>query len=133
MLCVCSETYMIYPETGISIKLIHFGTQAHSPEVPFGNIATSIAIWPCSTRVNARFSSAVGTPKCYVSLAQVSIRAGGSSHPCSGYISSAIQVLPSRVAEVYLRVPVNQIFMEKSPLKPTWSLFITAQSFGSGL
>lgn len=34
------------------------------PDVPLGNTPTSIAIWPCKTRVNARFSSCVGVPKC---------------------------------------------------------------------
>ena len=32
--------------------------------MPFGKIAVSIAMWPCSTRVKLRFSSAEGVPKC---------------------------------------------------------------------
>ena len=38
------------------------------PVVPFGNTARSIAMWPWSTRVNARFSSGVGVPKCCVKI-----------------------------------------------------------------
>jgi hypothetical protein len=36
------------------------------PVVVEGNTASSIAICPCRTRVYARFSNAVGVPKCSV-------------------------------------------------------------------
>ncbi|ELU40898.1 hypothetical protein AG1IA_05074 [Rhizoctonia solani AG-1 IA] len=36
----------------------------YSPVVPVGKTAVSMEIWPCKTRVNARFSCAVGVPKC---------------------------------------------------------------------
>ena len=39
--------------------------EVNSPVVPFGKTAVSIAMCPWSTRVNARFCSAVGVPKCW--------------------------------------------------------------------
>jgi hypothetical protein len=44
---------------------------ASSPVVPVGNTAVSIAMCPWSTRVNARFSSGVGVPKCHVRVTSV--------------------------------------------------------------
>lgn len=71
-----------------------------NPVVPQGKTAVSIAIWPCRTRVKARFSSGVGVPKCYQSD---ELRVEGfprPTHPCSRHVSGAIEKLRSRVAEV---------------------------------
>lgn len=48
----------------------HSALRAHGssmkPVVVEGNTASSIAMCPCRTRVYARFSNAVGVPKCSV-------------------------------------------------------------------
>lgn len=41
------------------------------PVVPRGKTAVSRAMWPCSTRVKAAFSCAVGVPKCIVRVTSV--------------------------------------------------------------
>ena len=74
-----------------------------NPVVPQGKIAVSIAIWPCRTRVKARFSSGFGVPKCCSSgELWVEIPSKHATYPCPCHVGGAIEVLPSRVAEVDL-------------------------------
>jgi hypothetical protein len=72
------------------------------PVVPQGKTAVSIAICPCRTRVNARFSSGVGVPKCCSSdelLVQILF---GFAYPCPGHVCSTIEELRSGIAQVDL-------------------------------
>jgi len=72
------------------------------PVVPQGKTAVSIAIWPCRTRVKARFSSGFGVPKCCSSSEQRVEGSLGLTYPCSCHVGGTIEVLCSRVAEVDL-------------------------------
>jgi hypothetical protein len=46
-------------------------TTSNLPEVPLGKTAVSIAMCPCSTRVNERRCAVVGVPKCSVRVTSV--------------------------------------------------------------
>ena len=72
------------------------------PVVPLGKTAVSIAIWPCRTRVKARFSSGFGVPKCCSGGELQVERFFRFTYPCSCHVSSAIEKLCPGVAEVDL-------------------------------
>lgn len=71
-----------------------------NPVVPLGKTAVSIAMWPCRTRVKARFSSGFGVPKCCPSDELRVKRFLRLTNPCPCHVSCTIEKLRSRVAEV---------------------------------
>ena len=72
------------------------------PVVPQGKTAVSIAIWPCRTRVKARFSSGFGVPKCCSSGERRVKRFVRLTYPCSCHVSRTVEELRSGVAEIDL-------------------------------
>jgi len=72
------------------------------PVVPLGKTAVSIAMWPCRTRVKARFSSGLGVPKCCPSDELRVESFLQLTHPCSCHVGGTIEELCPGVAEVDL-------------------------------
>jgi len=72
------------------------------PVVPVGKTAVSIAIWPCRTRVKARFSSGFGVPKCCSSGELLVEGFLWGAYPCSCHVSGTVEELCPGVAEIDL-------------------------------